>query len=149
MVLKECGFQCDGGIVYFVRSKKRVQVAFDKALQQRTGDLISNLRRVAEKREIPSPLLDSPKCNRCSLAGICLPDEVNLLQEIEARGGGGGEGKGEGLLGRVRRLLPARDDSLPVYVVGHGNTLRKKGDLLEIWSRDEGKAKEVRLRERR
>ena len=87
LVLKENGFQCDQGVVYFVRSKKRVQVAFDKALQQRTRDLISNLRKAALKKEMPPPLQDSPKCNRCSLAGICLPDEVNLLQEIEARGG--------------------------------------------------------------
>jgi len=133
LVLKENGFQCDQGIVYFVRSKKRVLVAFDKALQQRTRDLISNLRKTALKREMPPPLQDSPKCNRCSLAGICLPDEVNLLQEIEANGGVEKSGE-KGLLGKIRKLLPARDDALPVYVVGHGNMVRKKGDLLEIWS---------------
>lgn len=133
LVLKDNGFQCDQGVVYFVRSKKRVPVAFNKALQQRTKDLISELRKVADKREIPPPLQDSPKCNRCSLAGICLPDEVNLLQEMEAKGGGeiGGE---KGLVGKIRKLLPARDDTLPVYVVGHGHMVRKKGDLLEIWS---------------
>lgn len=163
LVLLENGFQCDQGVVYFVRSKKRVQIAFDKALQQRTRDLISDLRKAALKKEMPPPLQDSPKCNRCSLAGICLPDEVNLLQEIESRGGG----EGGGLLGKIRKLLPARDDALPVYVVGHSNTVRKKGDLLEIWTaakEDEagekdgakkekggrgrdGRVKEVRLRE--
>jgi CRISPR-associated protein Cas1 len=161
LVLKENGFQCDQGIVYFVRSKKRVQVAFDKALQQRTRDLISNLRKTAIKREMPPPLQDSPKCNRCSLAGICLPDEVNLLQEIEANGGVEKSGE-KGLLGKIRKLLPARDDTLPVYVVGHGNMVRKKGDLLEIWSAGKdgalgekdgakeergSRVKEVRLRE--
>jgi CRISPR-associated protein Cas1 len=50
-------------------------------------------------------------------------------------GDGGSKGGGEkGLLGRIRRLLPARDDSMPVYVIGHGHTIRKKGDRLEIWS---------------
>ncbi len=90
---------------------------------------------------------DSPKCNRCSLAGICLPDEVNLLRDSDAK-----EAGEKGLLGKIRKLLPARDDTVPVYVVGHGNTVRKKGDLLEIWSRDEtagkeGRVREVRLRE--
>ena len=166
LVLKENGFQCDQGAVYFVRSKKRVNVAFDKALQQRTRDLISDLRKAALKKEMPPPLQDSPKCNRCSLAGICLPDEVNLLQEMDARGGIGKCGE-KGLLGKIRKLLPARDDALPVYVVGHGNTVRKKGDLLEIWSAEkddatgekegskkdrggrgkDGRVKEVRLRE--
>ena len=91
---------------------------------------------------MPPPLQESPKCNRCSLAGICLPDEVNLLKEIEARGG-----NEKGLVGRIRKLLPGRDDALPIYVIGHGNTVRKKGDLLEIWSKDDGKVKEARLRE--
>ena len=142
LVLRENDFQCEGGIVYFVRSKKRVQIPFDKTLMKRTKDLISDLRKVAEKREMPPPLQESPKCNRCSLAGICLPDEVNLLKEIEARGG-----NEKGLVGRIRKLLPARDDALPVYVIGHGHTVRKKGDLLEIWSKDDGKVKEARLRE--
>ena len=141
-VLKENGFQCDRGIVYFVRSKKRVPIAFDKTLVQRTKDLISDLRKVAEKREMPPPLQDSPKCNRCSLAGICLPDEVNLLKEMEAKGG-----PEKGLFGKIRKLLPSRDDAMPVYVIGHGHTVRKKGDILEIWSRDEGKVKEARLRD--
>jgi len=41
LVLRENDFQCDLGVVYFVRSKKRVSVAFDKVLVQRTKDLIS------------------------------------------------------------------------------------------------------------
>lgn len=160
MVLRENGFSSDQGVIYFVRSKKRVTVNFDKALVKRTKDLISELRSMAEGGQTPPPLLDSPKCVRCSLAGICLPDEVNLLQEMDADAGGKG-GSGKGLLGKIRRLLPARDDALPVYVVGHGNTVRKKGDLLEIWSREgkgekdgkerkegkEGKVSEARLRE--
>ncbi|HII07842.1 MAG TPA: CRISPR-associated endonuclease Cas1 [Methanotrichaceae archaeon] len=144
LVLRENGFQCEQGTVYFVRSKKRVPVAFDKVLVQKTKDLISDLRRVAERGQIPPPLQDSPKCNRCSLAGICLPDEVNLLKEMG--------GRGEPKKGLIRRLLPARDDALPVYVVGHGHTVRKKGDRLEIWSKDklggnDGKVNEARLRE--
>jgi CRISPR-associated protein Cas1 len=82
LVLRENDFKCDSGIVYFVRSKKRITVAFDKALIQRTNDLISDLRKIAEKREIPPPLQDSPKCNRCSLAGICLPDDVETCSGI-------------------------------------------------------------------
>lgn len=150
LVLKENGYRCDRGIIYFVHSKKRVPIAIDKTLIKRTNDLISELRKIAEKREIPRPLQDDPRCNRCSLAGICLPDEVNLLMDSDAK-----EADERGLMGKIRKLLPARDDSIPVYVVGHGNTVRKKGDLLEIWSLDrtadkkdkKGIAKEVRIRE--
>lgn len=140
MVLRENGLESDKGVIYFARSKKKVVVDFDKALVKRTVELISELRAVAESGQIPMPLEDSPKCVRCSLAGICLPDEVNLLREMDGDGGSRGGGE-KGLLGKIRRLLPARDDALPVYVVGHGHTVRKKGDILEIWStgKDRGK----------
>jgi len=141
LVLRENGFQCEGGFIYFVRSKKRIPVAFEKALVQRTKDLISNLRKVAEKGQIPPPLEDSPKCNRCSLAGICLPDEVNLLKNMEA----GAEPK----VGILRRLIPARDDALPIYVVGRGHIIRKKGDRIEIWSKDPESGRDVLVSEAR
>ena len=137
LVLRENGFKCNEGIVYFVRSKKKVPILFDDALVARTKDLIAALRTMAEYGEMPPPQEHSPKCFRCSLASICLPDEVNLLKEME----------GEAIEpGEVRRLLPSRDDAIPVYVVGQGNTVRKKGDRLEVWSR-EGKVSEAKLRE--
>ena len=139
LVLRENGFECIEGVAYFVRSKKKVPVKLDEALIQRTKELISNLRTVAASGEMPPPLDDGPKCFRCSLAGICLPDEVNLLREMEAE-------EEEEAKGKVRRLLPARDDQIPIYVVGQGHTVRKKGERLEIWSR-EGKVSEAKLME--
>jgi CRISPR-associated protein Cas1 len=111
LVLKENGFQCNGGAVYFIQSKKRVTIPFTEALVDRTKELIANLKIIAKKEEMPLPLEDSPKCIRCSLAGICLPDEVNLMREMEA----------EGIYEKSpRKLIPTRDDQIPVYVVGQG-----------------------------
>lgn len=167
LVLRENGFVCDEGIAYFVKSKKRVVIPFDDALVSRTRNLISALRIAADQGEMPPPLQHSPKCNRCSLAGICLPDEVTLLKEMEAddakacgeagresgREAGTDENEDEREVagkdapaGRIRRLLPSRDDAKPVYVVGRGNTVRKKEERLEIWSQ-EGKVIEPKLRE--
>ena len=153
LVLRENGFVCDEGIVYFVKSKKRVTIPFDDALVSRTKNFIAALRTTAERGKMPPPLEHSPKCFRCSLAGICLPDEVTLLKEMEAADAeenedeeGTKECEKEATTSRIRRLLPSRDDSMPVYVVGQGNTVRKKGDRLEIWSR-EGKVSEPKLRE--
>lgn len=147
LVLRENGFECDEGVAYFVRSKKKVAVSLDEALVQRTKELLSNLRAVAASGEMPPPLDYSPKCFRCSLAGICLPDEVNLLREMEAEELEEDEAvQAGGTREKVRRLLPARDDQIPVYVVSQGNTVRKKGERLEIWSR-EGKVSEARIME--
>lgn len=106
------------------------------------------LRTAAEQGEMPPPLPHSPKCNHCSLAGICLPDEITLLKEMEAADAETNEEaeEKETASGQIRRLLPSRDDAIPVYVVGQGNTVRKKGERLEIWSR-EGKVGEAKLRE--
>jgi len=157
LVLRENGFVCDEGIAYFVKSKKRVPIQFDDALVSRTKELIAALRIAADLGEMPPPLQHSPKCNRCSLAGICLPDEITLLKEMEvddAEAAKNGREAGieeevalkEALPGRIRRLLPSRDDAIPVYVVGRGNTVRKKEERLEIWSQD-GKVSEPKLRE--
>lgn len=149
LVLRENCFDCSEGIIYFVGSKERIRITFDGDLERRTRNLICSLRDTVAKKKLPLPLEDSPKCNRCSLAGICMPDEVNFLRKIERdtdlEGTTGAEtscAKG----GNIRRLLPARDDEISVYVIGQGNTVRKKGDRLEVWSKD-GRVSEARLRE--
>ncbi|MCQ8903237.1 MAG: CRISPR-associated endonuclease Cas1 [Methanothrix sp.] len=139
LVLRENGFECVEGIAYFIRSRKRVAVKFDDELVKRTKDLIAELRRVAERGIIPPPLKDSPKCVRCSIASICLPDEVNLLRKIS-------DADETETAPHIRRLLPDRDDAKPVYVIGQGHTVRKKGDRLEIWNKDE-KVGDAKLRE--
>lgn len=137
MVLRENGFRCDSGAVYFLKSKKKVSVKFDEQLIQRTKDLLGELRALAIGGKMPPPLQDSPKCNRCSMGGICLPDEINLLRGGEVEASPDKE---------VRRLLPSSDNQIPVYVVKQGCTIRKCGDRLEVWSK-EGKIDDLRLLE--
>ncbi len=127
LILRENGFECEAGYIYFAESQQKVRVEFTPELILRTVEFLMRARRVAETGEIPPPLVDSPKCVGCSLAGICLPDEINLLrlkdEETDA----------------PRRLMPLRDDSLPVYVQGaYGLSVGLKGDCLEI--REKGKA---------
>lgn len=79
LLLREHGYECDSGELYFVESRERVRVLFDEALLDQTLAAIHGLRSVAYSGQIPPPLEDSPKCPRCSLVGICLPDEVRFL----------------------------------------------------------------------
>jgi CRISPR-associated protein Cas1 len=155
LLLRENGYECDAGALYFAESQQRVMVELTPELIARTLDLLAEARRVAASGIIPPPLVDSPKCPRCSLVGICLPDEVNALKtpvQIEA--------EDDPLLftatlvdenlkpikREVRRLMPARDDKLAVYVQGQGYSIGLKGEVLEI--REKGKAvNEARLLE--
>ena len=139
LALRENGFSCEEGMVYFIRSKERVAVPFDSAQIDRAKSLLAELRSTIERGEIPPPLCASARCDHCSLAGICLPDEVTLLQEMEA--------EKEPEKEKIRMLLACRDDQVPIYVVGQGKTVRKRGERLEVWSHDEGKISEARIRE--
>ena len=122
LLLRANGYTCSEGMLYFVESRERVVIRFDDALVARTIELLQGLRAVASAGQIPPPLLDSPKCPGCSLVGICLPDEVNLLSMPEQAT----------KRDELRRLVPTRDDALPLYVQTQGAVVGKSGDLLEI-----------------
>ncbi len=149
LLLRENGYACEEGALYFAASQERVRVPFTEELTARTLALLGEARRAARGGEIPPPLLDSPKCPRCSLVGICLPDETNLLSgrrgdveagtpEEEETGQDGFSSTRLRAPDSPRRLVPARDDRLAVYVQGQGLSVGLKGETLEI--RDRGKA---------
>lgn len=121
LVLRENGFTCDSGIIYYVASKTRVPIHFDPPLIALTLSSLEGLRALATSKKIPIPLVDSPKCPRCSLVGICLPDETTWL----ARPSNLPDEK-------IRRLLPARDDALPAYVQYQGAQVGKSADRLTV-----------------
>ena len=136
LLLRANGYVCTQGMLYFVESRQRVQVPFDDTLVSRTLYLLSGIRSMAASGRIPEPMVDSPKCLRCSLVGICLPDEVNFLSPD------GPSIKPED----VRRMSPARDDSIPVYVQTQGAVIGKSGGQLEVKQKGEVLQK-VRLME--
>lgn len=145
LLLRENGYNCDEGVIYYAKSQERVRVVFSNELIARTIDLLNEARRTAESGQIPPPLVDSPKCPRCSLVGICLPDEVNLLGPSqltlpleEPPEGGTTE---RGTTKAIRNLIPSRDDKLALYVQGQGHNVGLKGDLLEIRDKREVVAK--------
>ena len=86
LILREHGYQCDEGVLYFVASRERVRVVFDDELIATTERAVEGLRNVAQGGTIPPPLEDSPKCPRCSLVSICLPDEINHLALLSRPG---------------------------------------------------------------
>jgi len=129
MILEENGYICEEGVLYFVESRERVLVAFDDELRALTRNAIDGLRLVAAGGQIPRPLEDSPKCARCSLVGICLPDEVNFLRTEETP---------------PRPLAVPRDEALPLYVQARGAKVAKKGETLEVSIEDQ-RVQTVRL----
>ena len=128
LILRDAGYQCDQGELYFIESKRRVTIPFDDALVNRTRQLASDFRHVLAKGELPPPLVDSPKCPRCSLVGICLPDETNLLTHAAPA---------DSAAKPIRKLLPSRPEALPFYVQEQGAYVGKDGDRLVAKCKDQ------------
>jgi CRISP-associated protein Cas1 len=130
-ILEEHGYRCPEGVLYFAEGRERVRVPFDDELRALTQNAIDGLRLVAAGGQVPPPLVDSPKCPRCSLVGICLPDEVNFFARDQTP---------------PRPLAIARDDALPVYVQTQRAKVSKSGETLEIHV-EEQKVQTARLGE--
>ena len=157
LVLRENGYRCEEGIVYYVATRQRVRVPITDELIADTVAAADRARAVAESDQIPPPLVNSPKCPRCSLVGICLPDETRLSMELEvvdeteqvtaqqltlfatAEGTRATERE-------PRRLVPARDDLRPLYLNTQGLRVGKTGEVLQIKDRDK-LVEEVRMGE--
>lgn len=129
MILEEHGYQCDEGVLYYVASRERVHVPLSEELRALTLRAMAGLRAIAESGNVPPPLEDSPKCARCSLVGVCLPDEVNFLND-----------KTSG----PRPLAVAHEAALPLYVQARGAKVAKKGEVLQV-SLDDTPVQSVRL----
>ncbi|MEZ6126736.1 MAG: CRISPR-associated endonuclease Cas1 [Planctomycetaceae bacterium] len=144
LILRANGYQCVEGVLYYIASKKRVVIPFDDELIARTRSLLAEFRQTSAEGIVPPPLVDSPKCPRCSLVGICLPDETVFLQsdpeaaaEFEVSASEPDAQTSDAAVRDrpappVRKLLPARDDALPLYIQEQGAMLGKSGDRLQI-----------------
>jgi len=122
LLLREHGYRCDHGLIYYAGSRTRVTVPFTAELESRTLHLVEQTRAASDRRQIPDPLDDSPKCRGCSLNGICLPDETLALRHVPA----------DPAAPDVRRLYPPRDDAAALYVQEQGAYVGKKGNRLVV-----------------
>lgn len=121
MILEDNGYKVEQGLIWFAGSRERVRVELDEKLRSTTLEAVAGLRSAAASGHRPPPLEDSPKCPRCSLAGICLPDETNLFRTKRA----------------PRPLNPSDDPALPLYVQTPGAQLRKRGERLVVKTKEE------------
>jgi len=80
LILRDHGYTCDEGVIYYRATKQRVSLPITPELETWIEAQIAAARRCMVG-PIPPPLVDSPKCPRCSLVTLCLPDETHLLHD--------------------------------------------------------------------
>ena len=118
LLLREHGYAVERGEIFYAETRQRVPVELTPELVTHTMEIVGQARATATRLAPPPPLRSSPKCPRCSLAGICLPDEVNVLA---ARQNGG-----------ARRLVAADPDAVPLYVTEPGSMVGIDGGRLTV-----------------
>src|SRR5271156_3979773 len=116
LILRDNGYTCNEGFIYYRATKQRVRLPITPELETWILQNIAEAKRVITG-PIPAPLIHSPKCVRCSLAPVCLPDETRMLAQTRAaidlteREAKESSDDSNGVAGEPpRRLIAARDD---------------------------------------
>ena len=122
MLLEEKGFIVECGYIYFSGSRERVEVRFDETLRAETESAIGDLRMCVMQGLLPPPLKDSPKCPRCALVTVCLPDEINALRGSQLA---------------PRPIAVPKEDALPLIIQSQRAKVSKSGETLVVSNTDQ------------
>jgi CRISPR-associated protein Cas1 len=128
LILRDNGYGVDTGQICYAGSRKRVPVDITPALTKTTRDLTRAALKASQEDSPPPPLQSSRKCEGCSLVPVCLPDEYWALEAFDSAGQPATH---------QRRIVPARDDCLPLYVQEQGSYVSRRGKLLKVTCKGE------------
>jgi CRISPR-associated protein Cas1 len=127
LILRDNGYACREGVIYYRATKQRVRLEMTAKLEAWIIEKIAEARRAA-LAPIPAPLVHSPKCPRCSLVTVCLPDETRLLGGTTAAAAT----RTSPPASAPRRLIAARDDCRALYLNQPGLRVGRKDEVLQV-----------------
>lgn len=118
---EKTGISIPHGYVFYIGSKRRRKVPFDRDLRKKTLQYVAEAHALLDSRKIPKPVHDN-RCNGCSVRPICLPDEVAYLHELDER---------------PKRIKPALGIDNVLYVDEQGCAIKKTGERLLVAKENE------------
>lgn len=130
VLLRRKGFHVPAATLYYAETNQRVAVEIGEDVEDEVRQLAAEARRTAGQLLPPLPLVSSPKCPRCSLVGLCLPDETNALLDRSAL--------------PPRRIVPRDPSQRPMYVTEQGAFVGVSGGRVVV-KLDGQKVADVRL----
>lgn len=131
ILLEEAGYTVPEAILYYAAEKLRLRVPVDAELRAEALRVLREAQQAAAGPR-PLPLVNDPKCLRCSLQPICLPDEVNQQRACEQ-------------FAKPRSIWPTRDDALHVVAQQEGAKIGISGLSLKITDRDGKETRKIPL----
>jgi CRISPR-associated protein Cas1 len=133
ILLVEAGYEVPEIAIYYAAEKRRVVVPFDEALRSEALATLEAAKQAARGPR-PLPLLNDPRCPRCSLLPVCLPDEVHQQR-----------GDCAPTLPAARRLWPPRDEGLHLVSQHGGTRIGVRGAAMQISDENGAKTRDVPL----
>ncbi|HXE52053.1 MAG TPA: CRISPR-associated endonuclease Cas1, partial [Tepidisphaeraceae bacterium] len=132
ILLEEAGYEVREAVLYYAAERRRLRVVVDEGLRVEALGTLKAARKCAAGSR-PLPLVNDPRCVRCSLQPICLPDEVNDQREQEER------------KFSPRQIWPPRDDAIHLVAQQDGARVGIRGMALRISDREGSTVQEVPL----
>lgn len=71
-----------GGAIFYGRTRRRLDVAFDDALRRETEETAKRVHTLIESGQTPSPVY-AKRCESCSLVADCLPKTIQKRRSVE------------------------------------------------------------------
>jgi CRISPR-associated protein Cas1 len=142
LLLEDAGYTVLECVLYYAAEKRRLTIPFDDALRQEALATLAAAKAAAAGPR-PLPLVNDPRCRRCSLQPICLPDEVNF--EIYATSPSAKSAQSADDLPRPRSLWPPRDDGIHLVAQQNGSKVGVSGGAVAVTDKDGRKVAEFPL----
>jgi len=133
VLLEEAGYTVNEAVVYYAEEKLRLRLPIDGSVRAEALQTLEQAKQCA-KGPRPLPLVNDPRCPKCSLQPICLPDEVNQLRTQSSSDEN-----------TPRKIWPPRDDGIHVVAQQEGVKVGVRGMELRITDRNGSVAKTVPL----
>lgn len=142
LILRENGYLCERGYIYFRTTKQKVPLEWSDGLDAWLRAQVGAARALLRARARPEPLADSPKCPRCSLVSVCLPDETRFLEKTPDAIGDAPRPAASPP--PPRRLIAARSDSRTLYLNTQGLRIGINDHVIEVKEKDRS-VEQIRL----
>lgn len=123
VLLRRAGYRVESAEVSYLGSHNKVAIPVPQDAEAEVAEMVADARHTAALVAAPLPLIDDPKCPRCSLVGLCLPDETNALLERTRT--------------QPRSIVPRDPDAQPLYVTVPGSMVRVSGGRLRVEAQKE------------
>ena len=134
ILLEEAGYTVPEAILYYASEKLRLRIPVDAALREEALKTLKSARETAATKRRPLPLINDPRCLRCSLQPICLPDEVNQQRARD-----------DSRPARASESGPTRDDAMHVVAQQDGTRIGVSGMAMKVTDKEGKETKKIPL----